>query len=62
MVELVEHVPFGDQKLEVVESFVYLRDGISPNEGCEVSIIARICSTCWKFCELLPLLTNPFEK
>ena len=46
MVELVEHVPFGDQKLEVVESFVYLRDGISPNEGCEVSIIARISSTC----------------
>ena len=46
MVELVEHVPFGDQKLEVVESFVCLRDGISPNGGYEVSIIARICSAC----------------
>ena len=29
----VEHVSLGDQKLEVVESFVYLRDGISLNEG-----------------------------
>ena len=46
MVELVEHVPFRDQKLDVVESFVYRRDGISPNGGCEVSIIARICSAC----------------
>ena len=40
----VEHVLLGDQKLEVVESFVYLGDGVSPNVGCEVSTIARICS------------------
>ena len=54
----VEHVSRGDQKFEVVESFVYLGDGISPNGGCEVSTIARICSAWGKFCELLPLLTN----
>ena len=38
----VEHVSLGGQKLEVVESFIYLGDGISPNEGCEVSTIANI--------------------
>ena len=40
----VEHASLGDQKLEVVESFVYLGDGISPNGGCEVSTIARMRS------------------
>ena len=54
----VEHVSLGDQKLEVVESFVYLGDGISPNGGCEVSTIARIRSAWGKFHELLPSLTN----
>ena len=55
---LVELVSLGDQKLEVVESFVYLGDGISPNGGCEVSTIARICSAWGKFHDLLPLSTN----
>ena len=55
----VEHVSLGDEKLEVVEYFLYLGDGISPNiPKCEVRTIARICSTWGKFCELLPLLTN----
>ena len=54
----VEHISFGDQKLEVLEFFVYLGDGISPNGGCEVSTIARICSAWGNFRELLPLLTN----
>ena len=54
----VERVSLGDQKLEVVKSFAYLGDGISPNGGCEVSTIARICSAWEKFRELLPLLTN----
>ena len=53
-----EHISFRDQKLDVVESFVYLGDGISPNWGCEVSTIARICSAWGKFRKLLPLLTN----
>ena len=53
-----EHVSLGDQKLEVVESFVYLGDGISPNGGCEVSTIARTRSAWGMFRELLPLLTN----
>ena len=54
----VEHVSLGDKKLGAVESFVCLGNGISQNGGCEVSTIARICSTWRKFCELLPLLTN----
>ena len=49
----VKHVSLGDQKLDVVESFVYLRDGISPNGDCEVSNVARICSARGKFRELL---------
>ena len=52
-----EHVSLRDQKLDI-QFFVYLRDGISPNGGCEVSTIARIYSTWGKFRELLPLLTN----
>ena len=54
----VEHVSLGDQKLDVVESFVYLGDGIALNGGCEISIIARIRSAWGKFRELIPLLTN----
>ena len=54
----VEHNSLRDQKLEVVESFVYLGEGISPNGEFEVSTIARICSVWGKFRELLPLLTN----
>ena len=54
----VEHVSFKDQKLVVVESFVYLGEKVSLNGGCDISIIARICSTWEKFRELLTLLTN----
>ena len=54
----VEHVSSGHQKLEVVESFVYLGDEISSNGGCEISTIARIRSAGGKFRQLLPLLTN----
>ena len=31
------HLSFGDQKLGVVESFVYLADGIDPNGDREVN-------------------------
>ena len=31
------HLSFGDQELEVVESFVYLADGIDPNGDREVN-------------------------
>ena len=58
MVELVEHVSLGDQKLEIVESFFCLTDWISPNGGCEISIIGKICSACGKFYKLVPLSTN----
>ena len=58
MVELVEHVSLGDQKLEIVESFVCLTDWISPNGGCEISIIGKICSACEKFYKLVPLSAN----
>ena len=54
----VENVTLGDQKLEVVESFVCLGDGISPNGGCEVRAISRIHSAWGKFRELLPLSKN----
>ena len=54
----VEHVSFKDQKLVVVESFVYLGEKVSLNGGCDISIIARICCTWEKFRELLTLLTN----
>ena len=40
-----EHALIGDQKLDVVRSFVYLGDGISPNGSCKVSNIAGILST-----------------
>ena len=53
----VEHVSLGDQKLEVVESFIFEME-YPPKGGCEVSIIARIRYTWGKFRELLPLLTN----
>ena len=54
----VEHVFLGSQKLDVVDSFVYLGDGISPCGGCVVSTIARTRAAWGKFRELLPLLTN----
>ena len=54
----VEHVSLGYQKFDVVESFVYLEDRISPNGGCEVSTTPRIHSAWGKFRGLLPLLTN----
>ena len=54
----IEHVLLGDQQLEVVESFFYHGDGISPNGDCEANTIARICFAWEKFCQLLPMLTN----
>ena len=48
----------GDQKLDVVEFFVYLGDEIFPNGGCEISTISRIRSAWGKLSELLPLLTT----
>ena len=41
---LVENDSLRYQELGVVESFFYLVDGISPNGGCKVTTIARICS------------------
>ena len=43
MVDLL-NVSLGDQKLEVVESFIFEME-YPPKGGCEVSIIARIRST-----------------
>lgn len=48
----------GNQKLDVLESFVYFGDGISPSAGCEVSTIARVRSIQGKFHELLLMLGN----
>ena len=36
------HVSFGDQKLDVVESVVYIGDGLSPNRNSGVITIAKI--------------------
>ena len=48
----------NDERLDVVESFRYLGDEISPGGGCEVSTIARSRAAWGKFRELLPLLTS----
>ena len=50
----VEHVSLGDQKLEAVESFVYLGDGITLNGGCEISPTGRICSVWESFVNYFP--------
>ena len=47
----------GDDKLDVVDNFVYLDDCICSGEGCELATIKRCCSVWGKFRELLPLLT-----
>ena len=48
----------GDEKLEVVPEFCYLRDMLSAGGGCELASIAR-CKCAWvKFRQLLPLLAN----
>ena len=57
MVDLLKML-HGDQKLDALEFFVYLGDGIFLNGCCEVSTIARIHSAWGKFSELLPLITN----
>ena len=44
--------------LEVVNSFVYLGDGICPGGGCELATVIRVRSAWGKFRELLPLLTS----
>ena len=43
-----------DDKIDVVDNFVYLGDNICPSGGCELATIIR-CH-CYKM-ELLPLLT-----
>ena len=53
-----ENGSLKDKKLEVVESFVYLGDGISSNGSYDISTIAIIRSAWEKFCELLTLLTK----
>ena len=57
-VRLTEYISPGDQRLDVLESFIYTGDRISPNEVCEVTTIARVGSVCGKFYELIPLFTN----
>ena len=48
----------GNEKLEVVPEFCYLRDMLSAGGGCELAAITR-CKWAWgKFRQLLPLLTN----
>ena len=47
-VEVVRLAPL-QEKLDSVESFAYLGDGISPSRGCDVSTIARIRSAWGKF-------------
>ena len=48
----------GDEKLEVVPEFCYLRDILSADCGCELASITR-CKCAWaKFRQLLPLLAN----
>ena len=42
----------------MVESFVYLEDGISFSGSCEVRDIARVRSAGGKFRELLSIITN----
>ena len=39
----VDHVFLGNQKLDVVESFMYLENGLSPSGGCEARTIASAC-------------------
>ena len=51
-------VEVGNEKLEVVPEFCYLRDILSAGGGCELAAITR-CKCAWgKFRQLLPLLTN----
>ena len=38
----------GNQKLDVIESFLYLGDGIYPSVGCQVSSIARGVHSAWE--------------
>ena len=55
---LVKEVMIGDEKLEVVPEFYYLRDMLSAGGECELASIAR-CKCAWaKFRQLLPLLAN----
>ena len=52
----VNLVLVDDHKLEVVDSFCYLRDSISPGGGCETATVTRIRTAWGKFRELLPIL------
>lgn len=53
-----DHVMLDDVKIDVVESFRYLGDEISPGGGSELTTIARSRAAWSKFRELLPLLTS----
>ena len=54
---LCVEVQFADEKLNVVNNFVYLGDRVCPDGGCELVTIKRCRSACKKFREFLSLLT-----
>ena len=47
----VDNVFCGNRKINVIESFLYLGNGISPSDGYEVNNTARVHSAWGKFCE-----------
>ena len=55
---LMTKVTVGRKKLEVVPSFCYLGDSLSPGGGCKLTTITRCCVAWGKFNELLPVLTS----
>ena len=48
----------GNEKLEVVPKFCYLKDMLPAGGSCELAAITRCNCACGKFRQLLPLLTN----
>ena len=48
----------GEEKLEVVPSFCYHRDCLSPGSGCQLATITSCRVTWGKFNKLLPVLTS----
>ena len=53
-----EHVVLENQKIEVVDSFCYLGDSITPGGGCEAAAVTRLRCAWGKFRELLPILAS----
>ena len=53
-----KHVTLEGIQLDVVESFHYLGDKISPGSGCELAKIAWTRAAWGEFRELVPLLTS----